>query len=71
VVRTLGGPVRRAETADVHTREEATMATTVDKREPKDRTMNRLADLAEDAAFLVVLFSGVVMVAALIAAFVV
>lgn len=47
------------------------MLTTTAQREPKDRTMNRLADLAEDAAFLVVLFSGVVMVAALIAAFVV
>jgi len=56
---------------DVPTREEATMLTTTAQREAKDRTMNRLADLAEDAAFLVVLFSGVVMVAALIAAFVV
>jgi len=69
VVGTLGGPVPGAETADVHIREEAGMATTVDKREPKDRTVNRLADLAEDAAFVVMLFSGIVMVAALVAAF--
>jgi hypothetical protein len=65
---TLSGAPRLV---DVPTREEATMLTTTAQREPKDRTMNRLADLAEDAAFLVVLFSGVVMVAALIAAFVV
>jgi hypothetical protein len=52
------------------TREEAIMLATIDRSDAKDRTMNRLADLAEDAAFLVVLFSGVVMVAALVAAFV-
>jgi len=43
------------------------MATTVDQPKVTDRT-NRVADLAEDAAFLVMLFSGIVIVAALIAA---
>jgi len=32
---------------------------------------NRLADLMEDAAIVIVFFSGVVMIAALVAAFVV
>jgi hypothetical protein len=35
------------------------------------RTTNRLADLMEDAAIFVVFFSGVVLVAALVAAFIV
>lgn len=47
------------------------MLTTIDRRDHSDRTMNRLADLAEDAVFLIVIFSGLVIVAALIAAFVV
>jgi hypothetical protein len=49
-----------------HIREEATMHATVD--EHKDRTMARLADLIEDAAVIVMLFSFTVLVAALIVA---
>ena len=49
-------------------REEATMSTVVQERKAKDRTMNRLAGLAEDAAVLALAFSFMVAVAALIVA---
>jgi hypothetical protein len=61
VVCAVGRGLVRAENAGVPFREEATMP----------RTTNRLADLMEDAAIIVVFFSGVVLVAALVAAFVV
>ncbi len=47
------------------------MPVTVDRKETKDRTVSRLADLTEDAAYLALLFAGIMMVVALIAAFVV
>jgi hypothetical protein len=50
-----------------HIREEAIMLATVDERRAKDRTISR-ADLAEDAAVILMLFSGVVIAAALIVA---
>jgi hypothetical protein len=67
VVRTLGDALRRSETADVHSCQEVTMLATIDKRDAKDRTIDHLAGLAEDAAFLVMIFSGVVIIATLIA----
>jgi hypothetical protein len=48
------------------TREEATMPATVDQH--KDRTMSRLGDLLEDAAVIAIVFSFVVLVAAVIVA---
>jgi hypothetical protein len=47
------------------------MPATIDDRRAKDRSASRLADLAEDAAFIVMLFSGLVLVVALIAALVI
>ncbi len=44
------------------------MPANVDERRAKDRTASHLADLAEDAAVIVMLFSGVVLAAALIVA---
>jgi hypothetical protein len=61
VVYAVGALLRRAETRAVPFCEEATMP----------RTTNRLSDLMEDAAIFVVFFSGVVLVAALVAAFIV
>jgi hypothetical protein len=43
------------------------MHTTVDRPKGSERTMERLAELAEDAAFLLMLFSGIVIVIAIIA----
>jgi hypothetical protein len=54
-----------------HIREEATMSAIVDERKAKDRTMDRLAGLVEDAAVLAVLFSLMSLVAAVIVAAVV
>jgi hypothetical protein len=50
------------------TREEATMSATVDERKAKDRTMDRLAALVEDAAVIALLFSLVALVAAVVVA---
>ena len=58
MVCAVGGAGGAVETGGVHTREEATMS------------MNRLSDLIEDAAFAFMIFSGVVLVAALVATFV-
>jgi hypothetical protein len=43
------------------------MLTTVDKPEARDHSMDWVAGVAEDVAFIVMLFSGVVMVAAILA----
>jgi hypothetical protein len=68
VVCTLGAPLAPAETLGVHLREELTMRTTVDEQRARDRTTDRRADLAEDAAFVVMLFSGIVLVVAIVVA---
>lgn len=48
------------------------MRTTVDEQRARNRTADRRADLAEDLAFVVMLFSGIVMaVAIVVAAFVI
>jgi hypothetical protein len=44
------------------------MRTTVDEQRARGRTTDRRADLAEDVAFLVMLFSGIVMVVAIVVA---
>jgi len=44
------------------------MRTTVDEHRARDRTTDRRADLAEDVAFVVMLFSGIVLVAAIVVA---
>jgi hypothetical protein len=52
--------------------EEATMHTTIDEQRAKNRTTDRRADLAEGLAYLVVLFSGIVIAVAIaVAAFVI
>ena len=51
-----------------HIREEATMSAVVDERKAKGHTMDRLADLVEDAAVLALVFSIMVLVAIVIAA---
>jgi hypothetical protein len=66
VVLTLGAPIWHAETGDVHIREEAIMQTTIDGPKVRDRA-SRLGDLAEDAAFVLMLFSGAVIAVAIIA----
>jgi hypothetical protein len=43
------------------------MLTTVDKPQAHDHSVDWLAGLAEDAAFIVMLFSGIVIVAAILA----
>lgn len=43
------------------------MQTTVDRPEHSERTVDWLAGLAEDVAFAVMLFSGIVIAAAIIA----
>jgi hypothetical protein len=67
VVCALGELFARAETPGLHSREEATVHTTVDERRAGNRT-DRRVDLAYNACYLVVLFSGVVLMAALIVA---
>jgi hypothetical protein len=62
----LAAPSRRPRLLDVHIRQEAIMPVTVEERRTKDP--GRLIDLAEDAAFIVTLFSGLVLVVALIVA---
>jgi hypothetical protein len=48
------------------------MRTTIDEQRAKTRTMDRQADLMEDVAYLVVLFSGIVIAVAIaVAAFVI
>jgi hypothetical protein len=48
------------------------MRTTVDEQRARNRTTDRRADLAEDVAYIVVLFSGIVLaVAIVVAAFVI
>jgi hypothetical protein len=42
------------------------MPATLDQRGNSQRTMDRIAGLAEDAAFAVMIFSGVVLIATLI-----
>jgi hypothetical protein len=72
VVCTLGALFAPAETRSVHICEELTMRTTVDEQRARNRTTDRRADLAEDLAFVVMLFSGIVMaVAIVVAAFVI
>lgn len=44
------------------------MRTTVGQQRTRDRTTDRRADLAEDVAFLVMLFSGIVMMVAIVVA---
>ena len=44
------------------------MRTTVDEQRARNRTTDRRADLAEDVAFVVMLFSGIVLVVAIVAA---
>jgi hypothetical protein len=68
VVCTLGATDAPAETRGVHLREELTMRTTVEQQRTRDRTTDRRAYLAEDVAFLVMLFSGIVMVVAIVVA---
>jgi hypothetical protein len=66
VVCTLGVVPARTDTRGVHTREEATMPTTIDAG--RDRTTDRRAALAEDVAYVVVLFSIFVIAAAIVVA---
>jgi len=48
------------------------MRTTVDEQRARNRTTDRRADLTEDVAYAVMLFSGIVMVLAIaVAAFVI
>jgi hypothetical protein len=48
------------------------MRTTVEEQKAKNRTMDRRADLMEDLAYLVMLFSGIVLAVAIaVAAFVI
>jgi hypothetical protein len=68
VVCTLGASFAPAETRGVHLREELTMRTTVDEQRARDRTTDRRADLTEDVAFVVMLFSGIVLVVAIVVA---
>jgi hypothetical protein len=68
VVCTLGASFAPTETRGVHLREELTMRTTVDEQRARDRTTDRRADLAEDVAFVVMLFSGIVLVVAIVVA---
>jgi hypothetical protein len=68
VVCAVCGGVSEVETAGVPIREEATMRTTVEKPDTSYRTMDWLAGLAEDAAVIVMLFSGFVIAAAILAA---
>jgi hypothetical protein len=55
------------ETGALHIREEVTMQTTVDRPKTADHDLGWFAGVAEDVAFGVMLFSGVVIVAAIIA----
>jgi hypothetical protein len=72
VVCALGELFARAETPGLHSREEATVHTTVDERGAANRTTDRRADLATAACYLVVVFSGVVLMVVLtVAAFVI
>jgi hypothetical protein len=72
VICTLGALFAPAETGSVHIREELTMRTIVDEQRARNRTADRRADLAEALAFVVMLFSGIVMaVAIVVAAFVI
>jgi hypothetical protein len=66
----LAAPAVASRLLASHTCEEATMHTALDDRHTQDRT-DRLAALWEDAALLFMIFSGIVLVAALVAAFVV
>jgi hypothetical protein len=65
VVHAVCGSAARIETGAVHIREEVTMQTTVDR--PKNHDADWLTGVAEDIAFIVMVFSGIVIVAAILA----
>jgi hypothetical protein len=67
VVRAVCGPALRVETGAVHIRQEVTMQTTVDRPRNPDHDSDWFAGVAEDIAFIAMLFSGIVVAAAIIA----
>jgi hypothetical protein len=65
VVHAVCGRAFRIETGAVHTREEVTMQTTGDSSKKHDSDW--FTGVGEDAAFILMLFSGIVIVVAILA----
>jgi hypothetical protein len=57
----------RVETGAIHAPEEVTMQTTVDRPKHPDHDSDWFAGVVEDVAFITMLFSGIVIIAAIIA----
>jgi hypothetical protein len=67
VVCAVCGKPRRADTGAVHIREEVPMQTTVDKPKTAAHDADWLPGVAEDIAFIAMLFFGILIAAAILA----
>jgi hypothetical protein len=67
VVCAVCGQPQRVETGAVHTREEVIMPTTVHRQKHADHDADWLPGVAEDIAFIAMLFFGILIAAAILA----